>query len=189
MQAYFMIPKLVQEILTFKAHESHLKSKKIEGVDVIRKKASIKLVEEVQRLFAYLIRSNKKYADPSNVLNALVDDFGNQISIGDQKDVGEFNMIFVARIEEGLKAKYPVPEEKKDAPDGKIFFPVFLRRETLNLTKRQLVDSSIVSNLFYGHLCELLFSAEADGTAVTAKKSSVFGQILLDVEEGDLFTA
>ncbi|CAG9334956.1 unnamed protein product [Blepharisma stoltei] len=190
MQAYFMIPKLVQEILSFKPHPSHLKQKQVEGVEIIRKKASIKLVEAIQRLFAFLIRSNRKYADPSNVLNALVDDFGNHIEIGDQKDVGEFNMIFVARVEEGLKAKYPAEETKETEADGKkVDVPVFLRKQTLNLSSKELTISSIVSNLFYGNLAEFLYATEADGTPVVAKKSSVFGQILLDVEEGDLFSA
>jgi len=31
-----------------------------------------------------------------------VDDFGNKIQIGDQKDIGEFNLNFLERIEEGL---------------------------------------------------------------------------------------
>ena len=33
---------------------------------------------------------------------ALVDDFGHPIALGDQKDIGEFNLNFLERIEEGL---------------------------------------------------------------------------------------
>ena len=53
--------------------------------------------------------SNKKFVDPSPVLNSLVDDVGNQLSIGDQKDVGEYNIDLVSRIEEGLKKSLPPP--------------------------------------------------------------------------------
>ena len=41
----------------------------------------------------------RQFTDPSTVLHALVDDFGNRVGIGDEKDVGEFNMIFVSRME------------------------------------------------------------------------------------------
>ena len=47
--------------------------------------------------------SDTKYVDPSPVLNSIADDTGNFIPIGDQKDVGEFNLFFLARIEEGLQ--------------------------------------------------------------------------------------
>jgi ubiquitin carboxyl-terminal hydrolase 25/28 len=67
-------------------------------------KASKKLVNETKKLFATMLLSDKKYTDPSRVLNAIVDDFGNPIQIGDQKDIGEFNSTFLARIQEGLNA-------------------------------------------------------------------------------------
>lgn len=63
-----------------------------------------------------MILSKKKYVEPSNVLNSMVDDYGKIllfqnrkklkkgkiIPIGDQKDINEFNLNFLARIEEGL---------------------------------------------------------------------------------------
>jgi len=32
--------------------------------------------------------SNRKYVDPIKILKSLVDDYGTQINIGDQKDIG-----------------------------------------------------------------------------------------------------
>ena len=46
--------------------------------------------------------SDKKYADPTGVLNSIVDEYGNPLHIGEQKDIGEFNNNFLARIQEGL---------------------------------------------------------------------------------------
>jgi hypothetical protein len=46
--------------------------------------------------------SNQKYANPASVLQSLVDDYGKQIQLGDQKDIGEFNLNLLERIEEGL---------------------------------------------------------------------------------------
>ena len=36
----------------------------------------MKLVKNLQKLFAMMIRSHKKYIDPTNVLNTIVDDLG-----------------------------------------------------------------------------------------------------------------
>jgi ubiquitin carboxyl-terminal hydrolase 25 len=63
-----------------------------------RIKASKKLVIETKKLFATMLLSDKKYTDPSKVLQAIVDEYGNSISIGEQKDIGEFNSTFLARI-------------------------------------------------------------------------------------------
>jgi hypothetical protein len=49
-----------------------------------------------------MIMANRKYVDPTAVLRSLTDDFGNQISIGEQRDIGEFLLNFIERIEEGL---------------------------------------------------------------------------------------
>lgn len=39
------------------------------------------------------------------MLQSLVDDFGNRILVGEQKDIGEFTLNFIERIEEGLGEK------------------------------------------------------------------------------------
>jgi ubiquitin carboxyl-terminal hydrolase 25/28 len=57
----------------------------------------------LKALFSQLIASDRKYADPTPVLSALVDDYGNELAIGDQKDIGEFNLVFLSRIEDGLE--------------------------------------------------------------------------------------
>ena len=49
-----------------------------------------------------MILANRRYVDPTQVLKSLVDDFGNPILVGEQKDIGEFNMNLIERLEEGL---------------------------------------------------------------------------------------
>jgi len=49
-----------------------------------------------------MMLANRKYADPTSVLKSLVDDFGNSMLVGEQKDIGEFNLNLLERIEEGL---------------------------------------------------------------------------------------
>ena len=45
-----------------------------------------------------MARSEKKYADPTGVLKAIVDEYGNPVQVGDQEDMGEFNDLLLARI-------------------------------------------------------------------------------------------
>lgn len=52
----------------------------------------MKLVKTVAELFQTMVLTNKKYIEPSKVLKALVDDFGNPIEFGEQKDIAEFNL-------------------------------------------------------------------------------------------------
>lgn len=65
-------------------------------------------MESLKQLFCNLIASDRKYIDPTSVLSSIVDDYGNELTIGDQKDIGEFNLVFLSRIEDGLE------ESRKD---------------------------------------------------------------------------
>jgi ubiquitin carboxyl-terminal hydrolase 25/28 len=68
-----------------------------------------------------LIASDRKYIDPTAVISSIVDDYGNDLAIGDQKDIGEFNLVFLSRIEDGLeearKDKEMEVEKKEKEPD------------------------------------------------------------------------
>ncbi len=59
----------------------------------------------LKELFSLMIGSDRKYVDPTPVLTSIVDDYGNELPIGDQKDIGEFNLIFLSRVDEGLNEK------------------------------------------------------------------------------------
>lgn len=192
LQAYFMIPEFVKEILTFK--EPVVRSQD-NSQQARLQSASLKLVKQLQRLFSMMIRSHRRYIDPSSVLNALVDDFGNQLMIGDQKDVGEFNMVLVSRIEDGLKPIKP-EEEDKSAEDNPNFSNreeerpeiQLMRKGSLNYTIT-VPDEGVISSLFYGRQVELLTSAEADGAKLFQHQEAVFGQVMLDVDERDIYNA
>lgn len=40
----------------------------------------------------------KKYLDPSGVLSSVLDDQGDQVAIGDEKDISEYNQVLITRI-------------------------------------------------------------------------------------------
>lgn len=159
MQTYFTIPKFIKEILTFDTNVHRGPN----SANV--KKRSAKLIEELQFLFSAMILTNKRFLDPSKVLDALVDDSGNSIIIGEQKDVGEFNMNLIARIEEGLQTG--------DSEAAHMGFPV----------------NGKVSQLFYAKQQEIVMAKEPDGQALVFENTAIFGQLNLDVNEKELYRA
>jgi ubiquitin carboxyl-terminal hydrolase 25/28 len=46
--------------------------------------------------------TSKKYLDPSQVLQNLVDSVGEKISYGEEKDLSEINIMIIERLSEGL---------------------------------------------------------------------------------------
>jgi ubiquitin carboxyl-terminal hydrolase 25/28 len=185
LQAYFMIPNFVKEILSFQ----DTGPRESEDSEQQRlQSASIQLVHQLQRLFASMIRSHRRYLDPSDVLKSLVDDLGNQLIIGDQKDVGEFNMVLVARIEDGLNAFKEVVEDAPQVAVRKDSSDPSLRKSSLSYSIT-IPEEGAVSALFYGRQVELLSSAEADGSRIFQHQEAIFGQVMLDVDERDIYSA
>ena len=52
--------------------------------------ASKEVVQNLRELFAEMLISNRKYADPTRVLEAIVDNNAQKLTIYEQKDIGEF---------------------------------------------------------------------------------------------------
>lgn len=52
-----------------------------------------------------MTKSNKKYGDPTSVFNAVTDNHGRPVEIGNEQDIGEFNETFLSRVQEGLNYK------------------------------------------------------------------------------------
>ena len=63
------------------------------------------MILELQKLYAQLLLSNQKYVSPAQLMDAVVDDFGKKIDVGDQMDVCEYLLNFIERLEEGLGEK------------------------------------------------------------------------------------
>ena len=49
-----------------------------------------------------MLLANVKYQDPTRVLESIVDDNGVGLSIYEQKDIGEFFLNFLERMQDGL---------------------------------------------------------------------------------------
>lgn len=77
-------------------------SKEMDNVEKIKMKKSVELIRALQKMFAGMLLSNVKYQDPTEVLEAIVDDNGDPISIYEQKDIGEFFLNLLDRLQDGL---------------------------------------------------------------------------------------
>ena len=122
-----------------------------------RKLASIQLAKSLQLLFAGMIISDKKYLDPTSVITSVVDDYGNELPIGDQKDIAEFNLFFLARVEEAisLQDKYNgmrVAEESKGLEDSPSKVGV-IGEHSMEMMKRssiRIMEESTINREFIG---------------------------------------
>lgn len=89
-QVLFHLPNITQKILSFNSSEfdAHFKniqlSKDLEKVEKNKLLASREVVKNLQLMFSKMLLSNVKYQDPTKVLEAIIDDFGNPISIYEQ---------------------------------------------------------------------------------------------------------
>ena len=77
------------------------------------------LIKELQKLFTAMAVSNKKYLDPSGVLKAIVDSQGEQMTIGEEKDIREFNDVLLSRIKDAFEHKVKQEEERKTQAENK----------------------------------------------------------------------
>ena len=165
-----------------------------------RRKASVELVINLQKLFAYLICSNRKYVEPTAVLKALVDDYGNQIAFGDQKDAGEFNITFLAQINEAMQneedAKSPAkPSGNLDSPKrspGLESSPGFSRSLSLGIPPilaglAHKMENTFINDSFFGTFQVITRAQEKDQGVVELTAESPFGQIMINAMEKDVY--
>lgn len=48
---------------------------------------------------------SKKYLDPNGVLESVLDDQGDQVAIGEEKDIAEYNSMLLTRIQDAFNWK------------------------------------------------------------------------------------
>ena len=206
-QCYFMIPEFVEAVLRFDPSsalppgEDPLKLAK-DNPELTRQLELGLFITELQTLFANMILSDKKYADPTKLLQLLAK-HGQVGEIGDQKDVGEFNSAFLALLCEAFQ-----PAEAKQADrDGEGQAEAEAEgeehkeakgqageKEELNTSKVSLSKSLLhsapegVTGTFFGELEEIVSYVENSKTCHSSRASQ-FGQVMLDVAHHELYEA
>ena len=56
------------------------------------------VTKELQFLFTTMAAGNNRYIDPRRVLEAVLDDQGDKVSFGEEKDISEYKLLLVSRI-------------------------------------------------------------------------------------------
>lgn len=128
------------------------------------------LIVEMKLLFAFMTKGEKKYADPTAMIRHIVDDFGNQMKIGDQQDITEVSEGFLTRIHEGIQAivdpfidnsQYnPFEEEGKDESNLTDSDSETSKSEEVDILKqvenysKNVKSEGFIKDLFYGKQVE-----------------------------------
>lgn len=101
LQIYYSLPSFVEKIFKFEVKEG-LKGK--DDTETKKIESGMNLIKQLKKMFGLIAMGNKSYVEPGPVLNAIVDDSANQYQIGDERDLREFNEIFLSRIQDAIKA-------------------------------------------------------------------------------------
>lgn len=116
---------------------------------------------------------------------------GNSIPIGDQKDVAEFNLCFLSRIEEGLQYKVldndeEIPTEKKknsifeslpnsqknsnDLSEIKSSLKTQLKQSQIKFSFNSIKEESVISQTFFGKMNQTISYIENNLNVINFKK-------------------
>ena len=127
LQVYFTIPEFVTPILAYKDDAVNSQDVEMQTAEQQQKEDALtkklvesgkNLIKELQKLFTAMAVSNKKYLDPSGVLKAIVDSQGEQMTIGEEKDIREFNDVLLSRIKDAFEHKVKQEEERKSQAES-----------------------------------------------------------------------
>lgn len=99
-----------------------------------------------------MIKSDRKYVDPTEVMNSVVNDKGEKLAIGEQKDLSEYNLNFLARIEDGL-----IKNRKKDES---------AQKSGVRFNFDEKGEESALSQMFFGKMKQTIVYEEK-GNSVT----------------------
>ena len=123
LQVYYTLPGFVKQILTFEVEKIEIEEEAknneqsaagapqegqegaAQDMSILRKKlvkSGMRLIEELQILFTSMALGKKKYLDPNGVLESVLDDQGDQVAIGEEKDISEYNSILLTRIQDAF---------------------------------------------------------------------------------------
>lgn len=109
-----------------------------------------------------MILSDKKYVDPLPVINSIADENGNYISIGDPKDVGEFNISFLARVEEGLK---------QQEARNKYIMKIESDKDSITIIIKKYISKDELSTIdsLFSMKCNQIISFTGEGNKIVKK--------------------
>lgn len=194
-QALYHLPLVMEKVMSLQETTELQRQSSLNAMK--RVESSYNLIVELKRLFAFMTKSEKKYADPTKMIRNIVDDFGNQMKIGDQQDISEVSEGFMTRLHEGIQAILqpftgqeegnPFDEEQKEDNDSSDH-ESSSEQEDESATLLERVEQyakkprqeGFLKDLFYGKQVETTECSEEKGSE--SIEESEFLLILLNIE-------
>eukprot|EP00026_Physarum_polycephalum_P004649 Phypoly_transcript_04671.p1 GENE.Phypoly_transcript_04671~~Phypoly_transcript_04671.p1 ORF type:complete len:566 (+),score=97.15 Phypoly_transcript_04671:99-1796(+) len=171
-QTYYMLPTFRNSILGLEANDFSSLS------ETSHECKALKFVYALQQLFAFLKLSERKYVDPSNVFNSLVEMHASRVKPGTEQDPTEFNMLFMQSISDGLSAHTKL--------NSSVMFSV----PTVPVPpKKNTEEPDLVKHLFLGSSFQTILAKEAEGSVSQTPGLQQFNHIILDICHGDLYSS
>lgn len=125
---------------------------------------------ELQKVFAFMTKSKRKYINPKTLADLIVACSGSEMMLGDEKDVGEFNINFLARIDEALGKELR----------GSVLSSQYLNPSTRNRAFLRLSRENFIARAFFGKLLVLTREVNpANASPIEIKEETLFGQVMI----------
>ena len=124
------------------------------------------------------------------MLTALVDDSGNSIKVGEQKDVGEFNINLLARVHDALeigKGSIGIPTKRDPTSQREFDRSIALGMSTLLPVAPEDLCKSFIYNTFFGSSQIITKATDRDGKKIELKTEAAFGQVIVNAQERDIY--
>ena len=127
-----------------------------------------------------MIRSDRKYISPKALSETVVDDEGIAIQLGDEKDVGEFNINFLARVDEAISAQ--------SSPLLRSSFKPQMSLGTKGLKSSLAIQNeSFISRSFFGRQMVITCAIDKHKNPIETKEETLFGQIMINPTADNIY--
>lgn len=145
-----------------------------------KQKKIIEFMQELRKLFALMVASQRKYVDPTRAVDILRGSIGCSSSNGEnnQQDVSEFTHIVLEWVELAFKKVLPKKDDRMEEENSENVDPNLgcENNRSSSLVVNSAGGNNAMSKLFYG---SLLIEGNVDGKVFSKKE--VFGQYPLQV--------
>jgi len=113
-----------------------------------------------------MTKSKRKYINPKAFADVMTENNGSGIIIGEEKDVGEFNINFLARIDEALGKE----------GDNSLLSSQYINHSMKSRGFLRLSKESFVARAFFGKLLTLTYEIK---DKVVRREETLFGQVMI----------
>ena len=120
-----------------------------------------------------MMGSDRKYINPKSLADSIVNNNGIPIKIGEEKDVGEFNINFLARVDEAVSNQ--TNPAKRSSLEPHMFSASRAAHQPLVFQ-----SESFISKSFFGKLLIRTHAIDSKNQPIEMNEETTFGQIMIN---------